>query len=59
MSSYGSVFWMISLCFDQKAAQENGILRQGRREGVKGVTVSWGPDLIRGPENHENKRKTG
>jgi hypothetical protein len=32
---------------------------QGHREGVKGVTVSWGPDLKRGPGNHENKRKTG
>jgi hypothetical protein len=32
---------------------------QGRREGVKGVTVSRGPDLKRGPGNHENKRKIG
>jgi hypothetical protein len=30
---------------------------QGRREGVKGVTVSRGPDLKMGPKNHENKRK--
>ncbi len=32
---------------------------QGRREGVKGVTVSRGPGLKRGPENNENLRKTG
>jgi hypothetical protein len=31
--------------------------QQGRREGVKGVTVSRGPDLKKGPGNHENKRK--
>jgi hypothetical protein len=30
---------------------------QGRREGVKGVTVSRGPGLKRGPGNHGNKRK--
>jgi hypothetical protein len=34
-------------------------LDQGRREGVKGVTVSRGPDLKRGPGNHENNRKIG
>jgi hypothetical protein len=34
-------------------------LIQGRREGVKGVTVSRGPDRKRGPGNHKNKRKTG
>ncbi len=32
---------------------------QGRREGVKGVTVSRGPALKRGPGDHENKRKLG
>jgi hypothetical protein len=31
----------------------------GRREGVKGVTVSRGPDPKRGPGNLENKRKIG
>jgi hypothetical protein len=31
--------------------------KQGRREGVKGVTVSRGPDMKKGPKNHENKRK--
>jgi hypothetical protein len=31
---------------------------QGRREGVKGVAVSRGPDLKKGPENYEYKRKT-
>ncbi len=31
---------------------------QGRRGGVKGVTVSRGPDLKKGLENYENKRKT-
>jgi hypothetical protein len=31
---------------------------KGRREGVKGVTVSRGPVLKRGKGNHENKRKT-
>jgi hypothetical protein len=30
---------------------------QGRREGVKGVTVSRGPGLKRGPGNQKNKRK--
>jgi hypothetical protein len=32
---------------------------QGRREGVKGVTVSQGPDLKMGPGDLENKRKIG
>jgi hypothetical protein len=27
----------------------------GRREGVKGVTVSRGPDLKKEPGNHESK----
>jgi hypothetical protein len=31
--------------------------KQGRGEGVKGVTVSRGPALKSGPGNHENKRK--
>jgi hypothetical protein len=30
---------------------------QGRREGVKGVTVSRGLDLKMEPGNHENQRK--
>jgi hypothetical protein len=29
------------------------------REGVKEVTVSWHPDLKRGPGNPENKRQIG
>jgi hypothetical protein len=40
-------------------SHENQSENQGRREGVKGVTVSRGPGLKRGPENHENKRKIG
>ncbi len=32
---------------------------QGRREGVKGVTVSRGPDLKRGAGNYKKKRKIG
>jgi hypothetical protein len=32
---------------------------QGRREGVKDVTVSQNPDPERGPGNLENKRKIG
>jgi hypothetical protein len=31
---------------------------QSRREGVKGVTVSRGPGLKKGPGDHKNKRKT-
>jgi hypothetical protein len=30
---------------------------QGSREGVKGVTVSRGPGMKKGPGDHENKRK--
>ncbi len=33
-------------------------LIQGRREGVKGVTVSRGPVIKRGPGEHGIKRKT-
>jgi hypothetical protein len=32
---------------------------QGRRESVKGETVSGSPDLKMGPGNYEIKRKTG
>ncbi len=35
-----------------------GAQKQGRREGVKGMTVSRGPVLKRGPGDHEIKRKT-
>jgi hypothetical protein len=33
--------------------------KQGRREGVKGVTVSRGPDPIKGPEITKTKEKVG
>jgi hypothetical protein len=44
---------------NKKKTKNLNILKQARREGVKGVTVSRGPDRKRGPGNHENKRKIG
>ncbi len=57
LSSWLSVSSEISQ-FLRKVVETN-IGKQGRRVGVKGVIVSRGPGLKKGPRYHKSKRKIG
>ncbi len=49
----GKIDFCLNPCFLNKLSDS----RQGRREGVKGVSVSRGPNLKSGPGSLDNKRK--
>jgi hypothetical protein len=50
---------MLPACWKNNRLEKSVIQIQGRGEGVKGMTISRGPDVKRGPGNLENKRKIG